>query len=515
MPTRKPREPRTVEQNISFASAQIIGNIQRVPKLRVPTPKEAAAQLLAQAIKNVQMRQQKKSFWTAVEGIYFNRETGREYVPHHEAEREFVYGDTPTNGAVFGSEGSGKSCAGIVKVLEKVRRKMSGAISSPDLPHLKKSLWPEFQRWNVWQEVIEEHQYMQQFGWSMREPTLIAYKNGATLLCGGMDNPMAWEGPNLNFAYIDEARRLKDATALKTLKGRIRIAGPNGEQPQFFVTTTKPRNTDHWLYEYFGEIIKDDDGNIDDPQLSFKKDSRVVNLLLRENLINLSEGFLEQRSQGLSPEEIRLLVDNEWVELDEQEAFLPSIALFDSCKEDLPPLDSYTPLVLSLDAAEVNDTFFATACSWHPTRGREVTALRYSRCWEPKGQLLDFDSIEKEIGDFIDNHRVVLLTYDAALIRHMCGRLSKKVWAREFSQQRDRLIADKGLLDSIMQRTVVHDGSHLTLRKHLMNADKKTDADGRKCRIVKRSANLKIDGAVSLSMGREWAASTKINLGLA
>jgi phage terminase large subunit-like protein len=133
----------------------------------------------------------------------------------------------------------------------------------------------------------------------------------------------------------------------------------------------------------------------------------------------------------------------------------------------------------------------------------------------PKGQLLDFDEIEKEIGEFIENHRVVLLTYDAALIRQMCSRLSQKVWAREFSQQRDRLVADKGLLDSIMQRTIVHDGSHLVLRKHLMNADKKTDADERKLRIVKRSANLKIDGAVSLSMGREWASSTKINLGLA
>lgn len=511
---RKPREPKTLIQNVEFMAHQTVSNIQRVPKLKIPTPEEVARQLLQQAIRNVQARQGKKSFWTSTEGIYFNRETGREYKPHHEEERLFVYTDTPTNAAVFGSEGSGKSCAGIIKTIERVRRGMNGAMASPDLPHFKKSLWTEFKRWNVWDEVVEDQRYRSEVQWEPREPFILTYKNGATLQCGGMDNPTAWEGQNLSFAYLDESRRMKDASALKVLKGRIRIPGHSDEPPQFYTTTTKPPSTAHWLYEYFAPIKYDEDGKVEDEYLSFKEDLRVVNLHVKDNLQNLSEGFIGQRAQGLTPEEIALLIENEWIDIETQESFLPSIALWDSCKVDLPPLDTRTPLVLSLDAAEVSDTFFATAGSWHPTRGREVSCLRWSRCWQPKGKLLDFDMIEAELTEFINSHRVVVLVYDAALIRQMCARLSKIVWAREFSQQRDRLISDKALLDSIMQRTIAHDGSHLILRQHLMNADKRVDIDGRKLRIVKRAVQLKIDGCISLSMLRDYLSRVELNLGV-
>lgn len=487
---------------------------QRVRDAKSLSQKELADLLLKEAVRRAQLISSGKSFWTDDSGTYFNRETKRPYKPHHKDEVRFVYTDSPTNVAVFGSEGSGKSVAGIIKTLERLRRGMSGAMASPDLPHLKKSLWPEFQRWCAWDSVIPEHRYMQQFGWSPREPMIMGFLSGATLQVGGLDNPIAWEGSNISFAYIDEARRLKESLGMKTLKGRIRIAGARGEPPQIYFTTTKPRSTEHWLYTYFGDIQMDEDGNPDDPFLDFKEDSSVINLHVRDNIENLSEGFVSQRAQGLDPEEVELLIENQWVDLNEQESYLPSIALWDSCKTQIEPLDSRTPVVLALDAAEISDTFAAVACSWHPTEKQNITCVRYCRVWNPNGKLLDFEKIEKEIEDFIKSHRVVILVYDRALISQMCRRLSRFVWAREFSQAGDRLVADKLLHDAIMARTIMHSGNDQILRKHLMNADKKVDPEGRKMRIIKRSQNLKIDAAVALSMAHDYAKRPKLNLGI-
>ena len=49
---------------------------------------------------------------------YVNRETHAVYAPHNDAERQFVYTDTPTNALLKGGEGAGKSVAGVVKMLE-------------------------------------------------------------------------------------------------------------------------------------------------------------------------------------------------------------------------------------------------------------------------------------------------------------------------------------------------------------------------------------------------------------
>ena len=123
--------------------------------------------------------------------------------------------------------------------------------NSPDLPHFKRSLWPEFSRWCPWDQVVPEQRYRSKFSWEPRAPFSLAFRNGTTLLCGGIDDPGAWEGPNVSFIHFDEPRRKKTAYALKTLAGRPRIPGPKGEPPQFYLTTT-PRK--HWLHEYYGPL---------------------------------------------------------------------------------------------------------------------------------------------------------------------------------------------------------------------------------------------------------------------
>lgn len=407
---------------------------------------------------------------------------------------------------------SGKSVSGIIKTCERIRRGMSGVLCSPDLPHFRRSLWTEFKRWLPDDVLLDDQQYRLNFDWEPREPFTLAFKNGATLLCGGIEDASAFEGPNINFYHFDEARRAKDASAIKVLKGRIRIPGAHNEPPQGWITTTKPNSTDHWVFEYYGPIQKDEEGNENDEYLSFKKDLRIVALSVKDNLVNLSDGFLEQRAQGLSPEEIAILIENEWGDVDDVQNFLPSLALWDNCRDVIPPLDERTPLVLALDGAEVNDVFGAVAGSWHPEFKQKIACVRWVRAWEPKGTLLNFDEIEKELLEFIATHNVVLLTFDAALIRQLCRRLSAKVWTREFSQGRDRLAADKSLLDAIIARTIIHDGNPL-LRRHFGNAAKKIYGDdGRKMRMVKMGSKSKIDLAVATSMMHDWVKNPALNL---
>jgi phage terminase large subunit-like protein len=209
---------------------------------------------------------------------------------------------------------------------------------------------------------------------------------------------------------------------------------------------------------------------------------------------------VEQRGQGLTDAERRVVIDNEWEDTDAAERFLPSIAWWDACREDVPPLDRNTPIVLALDAGVVNDCFALVATSRHPQRPKDAVMVRLLRLWEPKGKPLDFDAIEAEIvATILDGrYNVKQIAYDKFQLHQMMGRLAKRVWCREFSQQQDRLVADKQLLDLIQTRRIAHDGN-ADLRRHVDNADRKSEGDN-KLRIVKRADNLKVDLVVALSM---------------
>jgi hypothetical protein len=434
--------------------------------------------------------------------VYTNADTGKVYTPHHAEEESFVYSDSPRYALCKGGEGGGKSVAGIVKDLNRLKRGMNGIMGSSDLQHFKKSLWPEFRRWCPPSALIEKQRYRLRPDWEPQQMFTLTFTTGAQLVCGGFDDPSGWEGPNVSFAHWDEARRHKTAAMLKVLDGRIRIPGPSGEPPQIYLTTTPAK---HWLFDYFGPVTEDD------PFEGFKADSLVVSLLTRDNeaMGNLSEGFTAQRGQSLNESERRVLLEAEWEDLEDATRFLESILLWDACRESLPALTRNVPLVLAADAAVSGDTFGLVGVSRHPTNP-ESLAVRLVRAWEPKGKQLDYDEIEEEIKQICKAWAVQVIVYDPYQLHHMMTGLRKRskcedgsdfsgVQTEEFGQQAQRAAADKHLLDLITQRRIAHDGSEALLRKHLDNADKKV-ADGGKLRIVKRSESLKIDLAVSLSM---------------
>lgn len=439
---------------------------------------------------------------------YRNSKTGKVYAPHNEEERIFVFSDTPRYALLNGGEGAGKSVAGVVKILNRLRRGMSGIMVGPDLEHFKRSLWQEFRLWCPWNCVIEKHKYRQDESWSPPGTFNLVFHNEvggySSLLCGGIkeDKVTSWRGPNRSFAHFDEASVHRTPAALKVIDGRIRIPGPQNEPGQLFFTTTPEM---HWLYDHFGPI-KDND-----PYEAFKRDSYTATVITEENKDNLEEGFVEKRAQSLTEAEARVFLKAEWEHISDVEKFV-NIIWWDNCLEQLPPLGRSEPCVIGLDASKgstntgyIADTFAMVMVSRHPSRSGDI-AIRYCGIWQPEpGQLLDYSPIEQELIRLCSEYSVIEVAYDPTQLHKMCYDLRQRGVAhfREFNQGADRLKADKGLQTLIVGRQIAHDGNPL-LRQHIDNSNAKKYNDGSSnedgIRIVKRNPSLKVDAAVALSM---------------
>jgi terminase large subunit-like protein len=396
-----------------------------------------------------------------------------------------------------GGEGGGKSVAGIIRDLEFLRVGMSGILVSPDLQHFKKSLWREFRLWCPWEYVSPSQQYRASKEWQPHEAFELAFTNGASLICGGIESPISWEGPNVSFAHLDEARRSPTAGALKVLDGRVRISGPRGEMPQLWLTSTPAMN---WLHEYFGPVVEDD------PRAAFKKDSLVVSLLTKDNSSNLAPGYVEKRAQSLTEAEVRVLLEAEWEDIDKSERFLPDMTLWDLCRQEIPPLDNRTPMVIALDAGIHSDSFGMVGVTRNPIH-KTLVAVRYVQEWRPTNGTISFQGTDDYPGPemvlrrLCKAHNIVCVTFDEYQLHDMATRLGAEgiAWFRPFPQGSDRLEADKQLFDLILERRLAHDGNS-DLRRHINNANKKPDPETRKLRLVKREGSLKIDLAVCASM---------------
>jgi len=455
---------------------------------------------LAEALKRKkeQADRPKPSHWPKLTE-YRNSDTGRFYKPHSKEELEFITNNTAMALLARGGEGAGKSVAGIIKSLEYAKNGCHGLCVSPDLPHFRRSLWPEFRRWCPWEFVVDRHQYMQPFDWSPNGNFTLAFTTGAVLYMGGADeqDPKAQEGANVTFAHYDEARRHKTATIFKTLEGRVRIPC-GGRKPQLFITTTPAK---HWLFDYFGPLLPDD------KLASFKARSLDVILKTADNLENLDPGFIEDRRSVLTESEARVLLEAEWEDIEDADRFLPSMTLWDILRVNLPALTKKEPMVVALDAGISSDQFGMIGTTRHPERHDEC-AIRFVMKWEAKnGRDIDFDGTEDDPGPLRvlktlrESYNIIMVTYDPYEMRYAASRIAKEapLWLKEFSQQGKREEADKHLYDLIVQKRIWHDGD-ADLREHISNADRKLVAEEKKMRIVKRIASQKIDLAVALSM---------------
>ena len=458
-------------------------------------------QLLAEVMSKVTTSAKVKPWPTE----YYHRMNKRKYTPHNDEEHNFVYNDEPRYMLLKGGEGAGKSVAGIIKVLERLKRGMTGIMVSPDLEHFKKSLWPEFLNWVPFYRIIDKHQYRLNASWEPFSSFKLVFmaENGSypTLICGGAKETEigGWEGPNLSFVHFDEARRHRTPIALKTFDGRIRIDGPNGETPQMWMTTT-PRK--HWLFEYFGPINDEED---EDEYINFKRNSYTATILTKENEKNLSAGFAASRADSLTESEKRVLLEAAWEDVDDTEKFI-NIIWWDACKGDIPPLTPHEPAILALDAAKggvtnVPDCFAAVLVTRDPSDTANV-AVRYMKLWEPpKGGMLSYTPIKEEIRKLLDTYTIIEVAYDPYQLHDMAMTLyrdEKLGFFREFPQNKHRAIADKQLQTLILERRIKHDGDKI-LRRHIDNADIRKDST-EAVRLIKRTPSGKIDAAVATAM---------------
>jgi phage terminase large subunit-like protein len=197
-------------------------------------------------------------------------------------------------------------------------------------------------------------------------------------------------------------------------------------------------------------------------------------------------------------------------EATEVDSFLPNIALWDACKDtELPDLGPHEPCILAMDGSESDDTFPLVIVSRHPADPVRL-AVRYCHIYTPvrPGVVIDDTLIEAEIRDLCKRYAIQQIAFDRALIGQLMRRLTTQtaggpkpitVPIEKFNQGTDRLVADKGLYDMIVQRRIAHDG-HAELRQHVANANKKKDTNGH-IRIIKRTHVLKIDACVATAMG--------------
>ncbi len=148
-------------------------------------------------------------------------------------QRRFVL-DPARFPAYIGGIGSGKSFAGAAKVLARIGRKEMGLVAAPTYPMLRdatqRAVLELFDGLGVPYDLLKS------------ENAVTIRHTGHRIIFRSLDNPETLRGPNLDYAWIDEAS-LVEQIAWQIVKGRVRV----GIAPQAWITgTPKGRN---WVWE--------------------------------------------------------------------------------------------------------------------------------------------------------------------------------------------------------------------------------------------------------------------------
>lgn len=211
-----------------------------------------------------------------------------------------------------------------------------------------------------------------------------------------------------------------------------------------------------------------------------------------------TEDYYQSQRADLLPKEYRRVHQNEWVT--SEDSFIDEL-WWDACRGVIPPFDTRTPQVIALDAGISSDCFGILALAHI---GGRYVPVRVKLFVPQPGHKLDFkgaDSPDEFIRQYIKQWNVLEMCYDPYQLHSLMGeyRMERTVRVSEFNQGEDRALADKGLLDAIKAREILHDGN-ADLKAHVLNANAKTDGNDSRLRLVKRTDELKIDLAVCLSM---------------
>lgn len=270
----------------------------------------------------------------------------------------------------------------------------------------------------------------------------------------------------------------------------------------------------------------------------------------------VADQYYREQERTLPPEQFDRLHNNYWVS--PVSAFIP-IEWWNQCAEDITALAPYrepikitsvptddadqlvdvhgepqtkmvayrdvrnwrvvgpgTAVILGVDASVVGDCTALVAVTRHPARHNDIM-LTHAYMWTPpRGGKMDYDtspdargvSLSDRILDLVMRYNVIQIAYDNWQLHHLMTQLRNQgiVWAREFSQSRERDVADKQLYDLIRTRRITYDLSnqeitHADIKRHMIGAARQQRAkEDTKLHIVKASDDAKIDLVVALSM---------------
>jgi phage terminase large subunit-like protein len=210
--------------------------------------------------------------------------------------------------------------------------------------------------------------------------------------------------------------------------------------------------------------------------------------------------YYAEQEGSLRPAAFQRLHCNVWVAA--EDSFVP-IEWWDACQcpHALLPGDK-TYVVIGIDAGVSSDSFGLVGVTRHPGCPDQII-VRFVQKWDPPpGGTIDYAGPEAMLRDLCKRYNVVQVAYDPFQLHDFATRLGNErvAWFRKFSQQAERLVADKTLYDLIRDGRICHDGDP-DLRSHIQNSNARLEKDqDSKLRIVKKSQNRKIDLAVALSM---------------
>ena len=153
--------------------------------------------------------------------------------------------------AMLGGVGSGKTLAGSVKSIRYALPKTLGLVVAPTYRMLQDATIRTYRKIN--EELIASYN---------KTDSDIILKNGAEILFRSSDDPDKLRGPNINWAWMDEAGLSKKGT-WEIVIGRLRADGQAG--PCWVTTTPKGKN---WLYDMHKQMTVFKSATTQNPYLS-------------------------------------------------------------------------------------------------------------------------------------------------------------------------------------------------------------------------------------------------------
>lgn len=136
-----------------------------------------------------------------------------------------------------GGIGSGKTTAGVLQTLKEGEHGTTGLVVAPTYKMINDVILEEFFEWAE-DAIVSFH----------KQDKIAHLKSGAKVLFRSAQNPDNLRGPNIGFAWIDEAAMI-DKKVFDIILGRVRI-----DPGKIYATTTPKGN--NWVSDSFDEYIR-------------------------------------------------------------------------------------------------------------------------------------------------------------------------------------------------------------------------------------------------------------------